>query len=137
MVDEDGFVRLLRQQAGDMALDQNRQEIERAIAGVKRREADKELMRQFYRAKARSLWSDRRWRRYSEWLRKRKEEGRDGCHERDLADGELRQNAGRGEPDDSWWRLGPMGRMRRDCGRRSARPGTDVARPGPSDGWRR
>ena len=46
-----------------MAMDQSRQDTEQAIYRVKRKEADKALMRQFYRAKARSLWSDSRWRR--------------------------------------------------------------------------
>ena len=53
MENRDGSVRLLKQQAGDMALDQIGQEIEQAIDRVKRREADKVW----------SIWSDRRWRR--------------------------------------------------------------------------
>ena len=88
MESEDRFVRLLKQRAGDMAMDQSRQEIERAIDRAKRNVADKELMKQFYRAKARSLWSDRRWRRYSEWLRKRDADGRENHDGLDLADDE-------------------------------------------------
>ena len=41
MENRDGSVRLLKQQAGDMAMDQSRQDTEQAIDRVKRREADK------------------------------------------------------------------------------------------------
>ena len=148
MADEDGLIQLMRQKAGDVALEQNRREIEQAIDKVKHRKVDKELMRQFFRSRAMSVWSDRRWRRYSEWLRKQKqkEEGRGSQQGLDPTDGEPCQKADRGEPEDGWWRLGPMGPMRRDRGRRkwrprqqrrSPRPGTDAFCPGPSDGWRR
>ena len=108
---EDRFVRLLKQQAGEVALDQNRREIEQAIDRAKRNVADKALTKQFFRSEARSRWSDRRWRRYSEWLRKQDEE-REGRRGQDQEERQLREEAER-RPSGDWWRLGPMGRLQR------------------------
>ena len=111
MENEDRFVRLLKQEAGEMALDQNKQEIERAIANVKQTAADKVLTRQFFRSEARKRWSDERWRRYIKWRRKQEEE-RSVCHAQEQKDRRMCEVAER-EPSENWWRWGPGGKLER------------------------
>ena len=56
-----------------MVMEQQRREIERASANVKRTELDIWFRKQFHRAKAQDRWSDERWRRYREWQLKQRE----------------------------------------------------------------
>ena len=118
MTNEGCFVQLLRQQAGDMALEQNRREIQRAIDRAKRTEADKEFTRQFFRCEARSRWSADRWRRYREWLRKQEEEDHNSPRGEDEEHRRLCREDERRVGQDRW----PSGPMRRDGGRRKWRP---------------
>jgi len=99
MENENRFVRMMKQQAADVVMDQHRREIQRAIDRVKQTEADKVLTRQFFRSEARSKWSDERWRRYIKWRRQQEEEGQES-------------SSGQ-EREDRWWRWGPGGKLQR------------------------
>ena len=110
----EGLHQLLEGHAGRILAEQYRKEIEQAIASVKRTELDKVLRRQFFRAQARSRWSDERWRRYHEWRKKRAAERDKNCHSHNRQmwrphrdRGAFRKRSGDGD----WWRLGPAGRM--------------------------
>ena len=98
MENENRFVRMIKQQAADVVMDQHRREIQRAIDRVKQTKADKVLTRQFFRSEARKRWSDERWCRYIKWRRKQEEGNGNSCGE------------GR---EDRWWRKGPGGELQR------------------------
>ena len=102
MENENRFVRMIKQQAADVVMDQHRREIQRAIDRVKQTKADKVLTRQFFRSEARKRWSDERWRRYIKWRRKQEEtQGNSFCE----------------GWEDRWWRKGPGGELQRRGGR--------------------
>jgi len=102
MAEVDRFSQMMVEHAARVLMDQNKQEIERAINSVKRTAADKVLTRQFFRSEARKRWSDERWRRYIRWRRKQEEGQGDSFSE---------------GWEDRWWRMGPGGKLERRGGR--------------------